>query len=682
MERTYTLHDVIAVLKRRRALALAVTGGALAIGLVLALGVPSEWSATSVVQIEPRRLPADFFPAQPGVSFEDRLRTVKHGILARPVLERVVRETDYAPDLRDDLDEAVSRLRRDIEVRLEGEMPGGAPGLLFVVEVRGKDREKVARAAELLPKVYAELTRQVLSSQARALRETLDAQAAALGRQLSDFEARILAFKVAHLQELPEMVETNARSLARIAGAHGHAARGHRRRAAAPHRCCSSPSRRGRASPAWRRPASTRRCGGSSPSRPPTARTTPTCSARAASWRRPRRAATRRSPGSARSGSRRSSSGSTPTCKDDRAALASLDEERKALQRRVDAAPRWGQELAALSRDYEVLRGRYTAAVSRRADASAAEALLAADAARRSSARWRARRCRRAPPRRTGRGSLWLALARRARRRRSARPGSPSGSTRPCAGPRTPGRSARRCSPPSRGSVRPAAAREPRGGNPTMMPAETLQATVPELAPGGAPRRPRGAGVRRRASSTACSTSGSCGSRRGGRSASSRSPRPGGARGGPPPPPTSRSPPPGRAAIDGARRGRPPAPVPGPALRPRAARRARRRPRRDAPSSPRRSSRVGPLAVLFAGEAPRRRAAAPRTRRADADRSAPRRLRARGPRRAARARLRRRRPALRATPTRRCSWSAPGRRRARWCASPSRPSATASRGSC
>jgi uncharacterized protein involved in exopolysaccharide biosynthesis len=67
--------------------------------------------------------------------------------------------------------------------------------------------------------------------------------------------------------------------------------------------------------------------------------------------------------------------------KEDRAALAALDDERKALQRRVEAAPRWGQELAGLSRDYEVLRGRYTAAVSRRADAQAAEALLAADQA-------------------------------------------------------------------------------------------------------------------------------------------------------------------------------------------------------------------------------------------------------------------------------------------------------------
>jgi uncharacterized protein involved in exopolysaccharide biosynthesis len=65
--------------------------------------------------------------------------------------------------------------------------------------------------------------------------------------------------------------------------------------------------------------------------------------------------------------------------KDNREGIAALEKELDALQARVDAAPRWGTELAAMSRDYEILRGRYATAVQRRADAAAAEALLAAD---------------------------------------------------------------------------------------------------------------------------------------------------------------------------------------------------------------------------------------------------------------------------------------------------------------
>ena len=376
MERTYTLHDAVAVLKRRRTLALIVAAAALALGLALALLTPSEWSATSVVQIEPRRLPADFFPAQPGVSFEDRLRTVKHGVMARPVLERVVKETGY--EAQEGTDEAIARLRRNVEVRLEGELPGGAPGLLFVVEVRGRDREKVAKAAELLPRIYAGLTREVLAAQARSLRQILDAQAATLGRQLSDDEARILAFKIQHLQELPEMVETNARSMSRVQalmdmrlGAIGEA---NRRRADLLAAIPEGQSAPGMAETGL--DAAIRKLQGLEASygedHPDVIRA-----------RRELEEAQARRVGALAQFRRDRIQAQLARIeagvRDDRAALAALDVERKALQARVDVAPRWGQELANLSRDYEVLRGRYAAAVSRRADAQSAEALLAAD---------------------------------------------------------------------------------------------------------------------------------------------------------------------------------------------------------------------------------------------------------------------------------------------------------------
>jgi uncharacterized protein involved in exopolysaccharide biosynthesis len=306
------------------------------------------------------------------------MRTVKHGVLARPVLERVVRETDFYPDLRGDLDEAIARMRRAVEVRLEGEVAGGPPALLFVVEVRGRDREKVARAAELLPKVYAELTRQLLVAQARTLRETLDVQAAQLGKGMGEHEARILAFKLQHLNELPEMVETNARAIARVQalmdmrlGAIGDA---RRRRSDLLVAIPEGPSVSGMAEAGLdavvRRLQSLEAAYG----------------ADHPDLRRARReweeAQARRDEELARFRSERVQQQLAridADVRDDRAALASLEQERQALQRRVDAAPRWGQELAALSRDYDVLRGRYAAAVSRRSDAAAAEALLAAD---------------------------------------------------------------------------------------------------------------------------------------------------------------------------------------------------------------------------------------------------------------------------------------------------------------
>jgi len=378
MERTYTLHDVLAALKRRRGLALLVAAAVAVVGVVAALGVPSEYSASSVVQIEPRRLPADYFPAQNFTAFEDRMRTIKHGILARPVLERVIRETDFYPDLREEMGEAVRRMRRDVEVRLEGEVPAGPPALLFVVEVHGPDPAKVAKAAELLPRFYGELTREILTSQARTLRETLDAQTADMARDLSEHEARILSFKVQHQSELPEMVETNARVIGRVQALiemrQGFVADARRRRNDVLSSVPEGPSAPGMAEAAL--DAALRRL-----------------QALEASYgedhpdvRRARRewqeASSRRDEETQRFRKERVQEHVARLdgeIREHEAHLVDLEKELAAYQKRVDAAPRWAAELATLSRDYEVLRGRYAANVARRADALAAESLLAAD---------------------------------------------------------------------------------------------------------------------------------------------------------------------------------------------------------------------------------------------------------------------------------------------------------------
>jgi len=378
MERTYTLQDLLAALRRRRVLALVVGALVLGVGLAAALLLPSEYTASSVVQIEPRRASLDFLPAQNVIPFEDRMRTIKHGVLARPVLERVIRETDFFPDLHDAMDEAVARFRRQIEVRLEGEVPAGAPALLFVVEVRGRDAGKVARAAALLPEVYAELTRDVLSRQARALRETLEAQAAELSKALAGHEGKILEFKAEHSTELPEMLDDNARAVARAQSMVEmrlvalEDAR--RRRTAVLASIPEAPSAPGMAEAALdgavRRLATAEAAYG--PDHPEVKR----------ARREWQETLARRDGESSRFRSDRVGghlSRIDEEVRDNEAALADARKEMATYQKRVDATPRWGQELANLSRDYDVLRARYAATVARRGDAAASEALLAAD---------------------------------------------------------------------------------------------------------------------------------------------------------------------------------------------------------------------------------------------------------------------------------------------------------------
>jgi succinoglycan biosynthesis transport protein ExoP len=377
MERTYTVQDLLSALKRRRKLALGVATIVLIASAAVILTLPREYRASSVTQIEPHRLPVDFFPGTV-VSFEDRMRTLKHGILARPVLERVIRETDFFAGTQEDMDKAIEKMRRQVEVRLEGEVASGPPALLFVVEVRGRDPQKVAKAAELLPRYYGEMTTGVLAGQARNLRETLDRQVQQMSGQLAEQEKKLLAFKAEHSTEVPEAAENNMRATARIAALMQmrlesiHDAQ--RRRTDVLARVPELDSDAGRAQSARedarrRLEAARAAYGDNHPDVLKMQRAYADVSERAseqeARFRRERLEATvaRIDAEIARNEKE----------------FESLSKDLASYQRRLDVSPKWGEAMRGLSRDYEVLRAKYTTTLARSADAAAAEQLLHAD---------------------------------------------------------------------------------------------------------------------------------------------------------------------------------------------------------------------------------------------------------------------------------------------------------------
>lgn len=377
MERTYTLREMLDALRRRRGIALGTAAVVLVVAAIVVVAVPSEYSAESVMQIEPHRIPPDFFPASVE-PFEERMRTLKHGVLARPVLERVLRETRIDPDWQRDPDGALERLRRHVEVRLEGEVAGGPPALLFVVEVRGRDRDEVARAADLIPRAYADMTRQVLQQQARNLQAVLAGQLEDIDRQLGAEEKKLIAFRTQHALEMPDANEANQRAAATLVtqidlrtAAIGDA---QRRRLALYETIPESHSGAGLAGVGAeevlrRLEVARAEYGDDHPDVKRLERQYEEVSARSAG-QLARFQKDRIDAQAARFDQQ---------IRDDQAAVQRLRTELAAVQKRLDAAPVNAEQYRILSRQADVLRGKYASTLSRASDARAAEALLAAD---------------------------------------------------------------------------------------------------------------------------------------------------------------------------------------------------------------------------------------------------------------------------------------------------------------
>ena len=213
MERGMTLDQVMAALWRRRALIGAMTVVIFAIGAAIVLATPSVYKAAVVVRVDQMRPSTELVQKTVDDSMEDRVFTVRQQLLGRPVLQKAIETLNLYPEVvsKSGMDAAVEAMRGDLEVKVEGTNA-------FEVNYSSYDPKTAAKVANRLPEILAEQEVQLRQEDAQRATELFTSEVAALQAGVTDWETKIAKFKIDHLGELPEQIETNMRNLERIAG--------------------------------------------------------------------------------------------------------------------------------------------------------------------------------------------------------------------------------------------------------------------------------------------------------------------------------------------------------------------------------------------------------------------------------------------------------------------------------
>ena len=211
MDRGLTVDDVARALWRRPWVVLPVTALVLVLGTAYVMTRPRVWKATSVVRVEPQQTDAQLVQRTVG-DVEPRLLSLRQAMLGGPVLGRVVDQLKIYPDLvaRRGKEAAVEQLREAIDVKPTWNA--------FEVTVSAGDPKQAADIANLVPTVFAQLTNETRAAQAADATRVFDTQVKELQQQVNGWQQKIIAFKVAHVGELPEQMEANMRQLDRLAG--------------------------------------------------------------------------------------------------------------------------------------------------------------------------------------------------------------------------------------------------------------------------------------------------------------------------------------------------------------------------------------------------------------------------------------------------------------------------------
>ncbi|HEX2668351.1 MAG TPA: Wzz/FepE/Etk N-terminal domain-containing protein [Gammaproteobacteria bacterium] len=205
--------------KRRRWIAIAVFVLTFAAAASFISALPDIYSAQATVLVNPQALAQDTTgPAQGGS--DSKLDSVSEQVMSRDRLLKMITKFDLYPELRrSGSDEALlTQMRQDIHLeRKSGQQQWGQdPTFAFTLSYQGWDPQTVAKVTNALATSYVDENNRMRASQSSATLKALEAQMSDVKKKLDAQEAKINAFRSAHMADLPEQQTANLAMLQQL----------------------------------------------------------------------------------------------------------------------------------------------------------------------------------------------------------------------------------------------------------------------------------------------------------------------------------------------------------------------------------------------------------------------------------------------------------------------------------
>ena len=221
-EQPLEIADYIDILKRRKwALVLPTLSVILIAGLVAIL-LPSIYKSTATILIEEQDIPAEFVMTTVTGYAEQRIQSTQQRIMSSTRLMEIADRFSLYAENRDrwTVEQLVEKMREDIQLELISvdtiDRRTGRPTaatIAFTLSYEGKQPSVVQRVTDTLVSLFLSENLRVRQRQTSETREFLDEEAQRVRGELDEIEKQLSAFKEAHINSLPEMLQVNIRSL-------------------------------------------------------------------------------------------------------------------------------------------------------------------------------------------------------------------------------------------------------------------------------------------------------------------------------------------------------------------------------------------------------------------------------------------------------------------------------------
>jgi len=220
--------EYLSILKKRRSLLFGLSIPIVALGALLALGLPDIYRSAALIEIDEQNAMQNMLARGPGQSgredeYADHyVQSLSTRVLSDGNLRRLLEEHALYDDIEDER-AMLRKLREDIEVsivttRILDPRTGREREIVsaFNVAYENRDPQRAYAGASWLVNAFLEQNRQDRRSVVASAASFFAAEAERMRQRVAELENRLAAFKEKHQGSLPDLTGVNLNVMARI----------------------------------------------------------------------------------------------------------------------------------------------------------------------------------------------------------------------------------------------------------------------------------------------------------------------------------------------------------------------------------------------------------------------------------------------------------------------------------
>ncbi|WP_319525834.1 XrtA system polysaccharide chain length determinant [uncultured Desulfosarcina sp.] len=189
---------------------------AMVVGNYLAITLPRVYEASTLILIQPQRVPQNYVQSIVSTDPSERISTLSQQVLSRTNLEKLIQEFNlFQDDERSNMymEDKLKSLRNRISIDVSRDRRGNDA---FTISYQDKDPQKTMNVTNALASYFIDENLRLREAQAVGTSDFLDNELQNMKGRLEDVETKFKQYREKFMGELPEQLDSNLRILDRL----------------------------------------------------------------------------------------------------------------------------------------------------------------------------------------------------------------------------------------------------------------------------------------------------------------------------------------------------------------------------------------------------------------------------------------------------------------------------------